>query len=431
MMSQFVPQFAQVSVVQPVPVNLTTSRAPGQPFGLLMPATLAAATRSPGIAGNAFAVADNDTPRPLDRAFLTFSFFRVPSLPADPIDGAMGLSSFGAPLPGSTLGPGSGTAVTLLQQLPTAFPVQYSHYIQAALTQGNFVLANPDLVNGGRLLTNAAGNNFLTTANRNLLTANSSDARFQAVVSGALVRSGVTTAPINNLQIAARPFDRSTLGQLRTDPLTLYRETFGVEKTFLDGNASVGLRVPVFQLHDDLKSGLDGAGDLTVLLKYAFYNDCQTGNLLSAGLVVTTPTGPVVSTVGPTSMHLTLFQPYVGGIYHFERFYAQGLSSIIVPTDMREAVLVLSNLAIGYSLYSNPGSDVLTGVTPSFEAQFTNPLTHRGLIASPVSAVDTIVLSGGLSFTFNRLCVTVGASTPITGPHALDFGGFAQVNFVF
>jgi hypothetical protein len=57
--------------------------------------------------------------------------------------------------------------------------------------------------------------------------------------------------------------------------LRVYRETFGAEKTFLGGDASVGLGLPLNTLTADSEiPGLNGSntdvGDLTVILKYAF-----------------------------------------------------------------------------------------------------------------------------------------------------------------
>ncbi len=430
MMSQVVPQFASVPAAQRVTVTLPTTRAPGA--GLVLAADLAANVRSPAAAGSAFGIADNESPRPLDRAFVTFDYFRAPQLDAIGAGSPPGLANFGAPGTGSTLGPNSQRAVLLLQQLPSAFPTQYSRYVQAALTQGNFVLSQQDRTNGARLLANASGNNFLTTANRTLLNANSSDARFQALVAGAIFQSGVTSAPVSTLQIRDRPFNHSDIGQLRTGPVNFYRETFGFEKTFLDGNASLGLRMPVFQFSTDAALGTQGVGDVTAVFKYAFYNNRETGDLLSAGLAVTAPTGPDLTTApGGGAINPTLFQPFVGGIYHVERFYTQAFSSFVVPTDDRSATLWLADLALGYRAYSNPGSDFLTGILPSVEAHFTAPLTQRGLTNSPVGVPDTVVLSAGLNFTFNRLYFTVGASTPITGPQPIEFSGFAQVNFIF
>src|SRR5262249_51357386 len=75
------------------------------------------------------------------------------------------------------------------------------------------------------------------------------------------------------------------------------RETFGVEKTFLQGDASIGLRLPLNSLDADSPfAGFGGSdtdiGDLTVIFKLALWYDHQSGNVLSTGLAVTAPTGP-------------------------------------------------------------------------------------------------------------------------------------------
>src|SRR5438309_1612663 len=65
----------------------------------------------------------------------------------------------------------------------------------------------------------------------------------------------------------------------------LHRETLGLEKTLLDGRASVGLRLPLNTIQAE--SGLPGVdgghtavGDLSVILKYAFWQDSEGGDVL-------------------------------------------------------------------------------------------------------------------------------------------------------
>jgi hypothetical protein len=72
----------------------------------------------------------------------------------------------------------------------------------------------------------------------------------------------------------------------------VHRETIGFEKALLGGRASVGLRLPFFQVRgNDAGQGTD-VGDLSVVLKYALLDDSATGSAVSAGLVITAPTGP-------------------------------------------------------------------------------------------------------------------------------------------
>src|SRR5207248_2052293 len=66
----------------------------------------------------------------------------------------------------------------------------------------------------------------------------------------------------------------------------------GFERTFLNENASVGMRLPFFSMGGD-SIAYDAAfvGDLTVITKYAIINNRRNGNVLSAGLAVAAPTG--------------------------------------------------------------------------------------------------------------------------------------------
>src|SRR5207244_856747 len=115
---------------------------------------------------------------------------------------------------------------------------------------------------------------------------------------------------------------------------TAHRELIGFEKTFLDGNASLEMRLPFFQINGDPSIRADDVGNLTIILKYAAINDRETGNVLSGGLVVTAPTGSNPLPTGALDINPTFLQPFVGYIYNFsDRFYAQGFSSIEVPTD--------------------------------------------------------------------------------------------------
>jgi hypothetical protein len=438
MMNSPTPTFGQMRAFQRVTVSVATPNAAG--FGLVVPADLSALFRSPFATGNAARIADNESPQPLDRVFVTFTYERNPLDTASPLGGpptgplpaAAGLSNFGAPGATNDLGPGSSRAITIFRQLATSsFAIPYSRYLQAALQQGNLILPNPDLANGARFLANASGGNFLTPANRTLLATHQSPAAFDSLLSGILFQSGLHSVPLTGLHIFNRPFNRSDARTLITAPTNLYREVAGFEKTFLDGEASVGVRVPVFQLRGNADQGFGSFGDATAIFKYALLHDRCSGDLLSAGLALTAPTGPdVVPLFGP-SIHSTLFQPFVGGIAHRAGFYAEGFASAAVPSDMRDAAFLFGDLALGYYLYSNPHSDVLTGIIPTLEAHLSTPLNHRGLNAGPVSALDAVVLNGGVHLTRHCTCLTFGASIPATGPHPVDFGFFAQLNVAF
>jgi hypothetical protein len=215
----------------------------------------------------------------------------------------------------------------------------------------------------------------------------------------------------------------------------LHRETAGFEKTFLDGNASFGVRVPYLQTTngDGASSGSD-IGDITFIGKFAFYNDRSTGNLLSAGLAVTAPTGPDDILADGSRLHSTLLQPYLGYIWTSGDFYVQGFSAVIVPTDSRDVTLLTNDLGVGYRLYRNNSSEsLITELTPTVEGHLTNPLNHRGLDSSgDVGFPDIFVLTTGVHVGVGRNAVlTTGFAVPLTGPKPFDFEGIVQFNFRF
>src|SRR5262249_42289297 len=117
----------------------------------------------------------------------------------------------------------------------------------------------------------------------------------------------VATLPTDNVYLTYNYFNNLTGPSSVANGITIpgattngNQELFGLEKTFLDGNASIGLRVPIFQASGGDAPSDSDIGDLSVVLKYAFINDRSTGNGLSAGLVITVPTGPGIATINGT-----------------------------------------------------------------------------------------------------------------------------------
>src|SRR5262249_49952 len=62
-------------------------------------------------------------------------------------------------------------------------------------------------------------------------------------------------------------------GLNRFPDLRVGRETFGFEKTFLNGDASIGMRVPFFQLHNEEGASFSDVGDVTFITKFALVNN--------------------------------------------------------------------------------------------------------------------------------------------------------------
>jgi hypothetical protein len=249
-------------------------------------------------------------------------------------------------------------------------------------------------------------------------------------------------------------------------------ETLGLEKTLFNGNVSVGIRVPFVQLQGSsatntipssfFTGGLPaGAGttptivsdqssiaDISILLKYALYSDRQAGNALSAGLVITTPTGRAIPTASGATLPVSVIglggstlptfqqslindvvlQPYFGGLYRFDRAYIQGFTSLAVPTSAQDVTLLFNDIGTGFWLYRS-NSGLLTSVIPCFETHINTPLNHSQ--PGPSLYVPNIVdLTAGLHVGVGRRSlVTFALGTPVTGPRPFDLEAITQFNY--
>jgi hypothetical protein len=209
------------------------------------------------------------------------------------------------------------------------------------------------------------------------------------------------------------------------------REIFGFEKTFLDGFASIEMRLPLLQQNSTLNGfGSNDIGDLTIIGKYAFILDQPTGNVLSAGLAITAPTGHNIATIDG-NIHSTLIQPWVGYIWNYNRFFLQAFHSIVVPTDSRDVTLLFNDVGFNYWLYRGEPNRTLSSIVPMIEVHVTNPLNQRG----PDSAIyvpDLVVMTGGVHFGFGRnTTLSFGVATPVTGPRIYNVEAFMQFNMRF
>lgn len=224
--------------------------------------------------------------------------------------------------------------------------------------------------------------------------------------------------------------------------MTVYRELFGLEKTFLEGDASLGLRMPldtlVVRTPFRALGGTDtSVGNLTLFGKYVLWMDEPTNSLISTGLSVTTPTGPsrfAGSRVAPAIRDVQL-QPFLGFVVNRGRFYAQGFTAIDVPTDNRDVTLSYNDVGLGYFLIKNDDPDAfLRAFAPTFEVHVNTPLNHRGapIIGDPFGTPDIVNLTYGANMLFGRrTALSVGFITPVTGPRPFDYEVLALLNIYF
>src|SRR5262249_27521244 len=117
-----------------------------------------------------------------------------------------------------------------------------------------------------------------------------------------------------------------------------YRQILGIEKTFWQGNASLGLRLPIDTLWSAardplLRSNSTSVGNVSVFSKFLLYDNPAAGNLLSGGLAIPAPTGPSSFAGSPASFGFrdVQLQPFLGYILRRGDLYLQGFTAIDVP----------------------------------------------------------------------------------------------------
>jgi hypothetical protein len=219
--------------------------------------------------------------------------------------------------------------------------------------------------------------------------------------------------------------------QVATPNMDLHRETIGFEKTFFGGDASFGVRLPFQQIASEDGIGDSDVGDLSLIFKYALFNDRATGNVLSTGMVVTIPTGGQTTIEGESPIGAVLFQPFLGFVVNADVLYVQGFSSLAVPTDARLPTLWFNSIAAGWWAYRNPAADCLTALVPTVELHVNTPLSHRGITTEPIGFPDTVDVTAGCHFQFHQATLGVAVGAPMTGPKPYDIEVLANFNWNF
>lgn len=210
------------------------------------------------------------------------------------------------------------------------------------------------------------------------------------------------------------------------------REMFGFEQTLLGGNASFGMRLPFIEYYGPDGTNGQTVGDLSLLFKYAFINSPETGNLVSAGMVLTAPTSGAAGYFpnGEQVPHSVLFQPWLGFVHLFDRAYVEGITDFIAPTNNRDTFLWTNSLAAGYWVYRDLDSRYLNGIIPTLELHIHTALNNRnpdGLIYVP----DEVNLTAGVHLRFPRATLTTAFSIPMAGPHPYSAEAIVNLNFWF
>ena len=216
----------------------------------------------------------------------------------------------------------------------------------------------------------------------------------------------------------------------RIDPavgaMQAYRYLFGYERTFWNGNASVGVRLPLENLSIGGQGTSTAVGNVTVFSKLILLQQQGTGNLISGGLAVTAPTGPAAFAGAPGVFGYrdAQIQPFLGYYWMRGRFFVQGFEAIDVPTDPHDVTMQYNDIGIGYYAYrSNDPRTFLSAIVPTFETHVNVPLNHVGAFRAfdPAGTPDVVDLTFGVNVLLRqRSMLTFAFIDPVTGPRPFN-----------
>ncbi len=248
----------------------------------------------------------------------------------------------------------------------------------------------------------------------------------------------------------------SSNGSFRTANANIDRFTFGFEKTFFEGNASVEMRMP-FSSPVSLSSPgsnfqMQSVGDLVVSLKGMLYSD--ESQAFAVGLAVDAPTGsdlnvnlpnsgPASFTLHNNATHLIPFIAYQAA--PTEDFFFNGFLQFDTPTNantvqvqrtgapvenlsVTNQTLMFVDTSFGYWWYRDPDSARLSGLASVFELHYTTAVNNADIVADKAQRVtfgsnaghfDVLNLTLGLQANIARSAIIrAGYVTPLrSSPH--------------
>jgi len=215
--------------------------------------------------------------------------------------------------------------------------------------------------------------------------------------------------------------------------ISIDRQLLGFERTFLQGDASFGMRLPFIQFNGSEGVEANVVGDISFLFKFAWLNNPETGNVFSTGLVLTAPTGggdDIILSDGSLAPRSTLIQPWAGFIYNLPNAFVQGFSSLVVPTSSADPTIFFNSIGGGYWLYRNNRDRFITGFVPVLEFHLNTPLNHRN-VNDTIFFQDQFNITTGAYVTFPRMTMGGAVCVPVVGPRPYDLEAIASLNFQF
>jgi hypothetical protein len=223
----------------------------------------------------------------------------------------------------------------------------------------------------------------------------------------------------------------------------IYRQLLGGEKTFLDGQASIGVRVPINTITADSPTGgvstptRTAINNFNVYTKYLFYSDTATKTFAAGGLAITIPTGPqnFAGASYVQNYNNPELQPYIGFQKTWDRLYFLGFEAVNVPLNTHDVTTLYNDYALGYFVYrTQDRRDLIQGIAPTFEVHINDPLNHRDIFnpKDKAGAADIVDFTSGVNIFFkNKVQLGMAVVTPVTGPRPFSIESLAFLNVYF
>ena len=267
-------------------------------------------------------------------------------------------------------------------------------------------------------------------------------------VRGFKIADNQSVRPVNRFYYDFNFFDNvwqkvNERNQNGINRVQIYRQLLGFEKTFLDGNASFGVRLPINTITADGAAGgqptptSTAVNSFSVYTKFLFYTDTVNKVYASWGVAGTIPTGPrnFGGAKYVQNYNNPELQPYVGYQKSWKNLYLLGFEAINIPLNTHDVTTIYNDIALGYYVYRAPNkTNFIQAIAPAFETHINIPLNHRDVynIRDRAGTSDIVDLTYGLNTYFRgKTLLGIGAVMPVTGPRPFSLEAMAFLNVFF
>ncbi len=248
--------------------------------------------------------------------------------------------------------------------------------------------------------------------------------------------------------IQGSQFDVGTQTQVARD-FSIDQYTVGIEKTFFDKRWSLEMRMPFTGAYQANGQGFTAStshyGDLALVLKRALYTSDTC--LIAAGMGIDLPTGSdargwVNDTPYSIRNEATNLLPFVGFLSQpNDSLFFHGFMQVDVPLygdpvdlgdtrlgRLNDQTLMYLDFAMGYWLYRNRHSAIITGMAGVLEFHYTTTLQDADLVQGSDPGTFTYLSAGN---TYNRVDVvnmTMGVHAQVCQLTTIGVGGVVPLD---